>query len=74
MYQQNKSPLNFSNRDFVDKQVKFRHEECVYLFFSHLPPDRSIEVFPKPAKVERAETLIGVQKFERMADGSIKLS
>lgn len=58
-YQLNKSPLNFSNRDFVDKQIVFSHDKkIVYSYFSFVP--NCHEVKPLQDKVERAKTIIGM--------------
>jgi hypothetical protein len=61
----NKSPLNFSNRDFCDKHIKFVKDDVFYCYYSTIPA--SEEVKPIPAKTERAFTFIGAQKMERRA-------
>jgi len=57
-YQLNKSPLNFANRDFVDKQIAFADNGKFYSYYSNIPNDTEIKEIP--AKVERAKTLIGL--------------
>ena len=60
----NKSPLNFANRDFVDKQIVFSHDKkVVYGYFSCVP--NCSELTPVPEKVERAKTIFGIQKIYR---------
>lgn len=69
-YQLNKSPLNFANRDFVDKQVAFSSKGKFYSYYSSIPNDTEIKEVPQ--KVERASTLIGIQRMERRPeDGKI---
>lgn len=70
VYQLNKSPLNFANRDFVDKHVRFANNGVVYTYYSACPDSETLH--PVPAKVERAKTIIGLQKMERRkSDGKI---
>jgi len=71
-YQMNKSPLNFSNRDFCDKHIKFSTEKgAFYCYYSTLP-DNGVETREIPPKVERATTYIGAQKmYRRPEDGKI---
>jgi len=69
----NKSPLNFSNRDFVDKQIKFSHKGDIYCYYTSIPEDQQKKIREIPPKVERAKTIIGIQKLERRhSDGMIK--
>eukprot|EP00347_Sterkiella_histriomuscorum_P003152 403365394 len=71
-YQLNKSPLNFSNRDFMDKQIKFSDKDTVYCYYSSLPSDEQQTIKPIPPKVERAQTILGYQKLHRRTeDGKI---
>ncbi len=67
----NKSPLNFSNRDFCDKHIKYSTKNgAFYCYYSAIPNDT--ETKEVPPKVERAVTYIGVQKMvRRPEDGKI---
>ncbi len=51
-YQMNKSPLNFANRDFVDKQVKISDNGVFYCYYSFIP--QGADFHNVPDKVERA--------------------
>lgn len=57
LYQMNKSPLNFANRDFLEKQIKFCSEGVFYCYYSFVPNGKEIK--PVPDKVERAYTYVG---------------
>ena len=61
-YQMNKSPLNFANREFVDKQMKFAYPDksTVYCYYSAVPLERMTAIRELPPKVERARTIIGI--------------
>jgi hypothetical protein len=70
LYQLNKSPLNFANRDFVDKHIKFSSDGVFYCYYSACAD--CISIYPVPPKVERAKTLFAMQKMERRkSDGKI---
>ncbi|CDW87198.1 UNKNOWN [Stylonychia lemnae] len=72
-YQLNKSPLNFSNRDFLDKQIKFRDRNNFYCYYSTIPLETQNQIKPIPPKVERAQTIFGLQKLSRRPqDGKIE--
>lgn len=59
-----------NNRDFIDKQIKFSSDGCIYCYYSSVPDDLMIR--PTPAKTDRATTLVGIQKFSRReSDGKI---
>lgn len=42
-YQLNKAPLNFQNRDFLDKQIKFSNDGKFYCYYSSIPNDTDIK-------------------------------
>lgn len=72
-YQLNKAPLNFQNRDFVDKQIKFSHNNKFYVYYTSIPNHEEIKEIPD--KVGRAQNYIGIQKLERLEnEGKIKLT
>ena len=55
----NKSPLNFSNRDFCDKHIKFSTSDgSFYCYYSSIANDTEFKEIP--VKVERAITYTGV--------------
>jgi hypothetical protein len=73
-YQQNKGVLNMNHREFIDKQIRFSDEKTFYVLYSAVPDGGSYER-EKPAKTDRAYTIIGVQKMERRPeDGKIVYS
>jgi hypothetical protein len=57
-YQMNKSPLNFANRDFVDKHLKFSSDGKFYCYYTCIPNDTEFKELPP--KVDRAQTIIGM--------------
>jgi hypothetical protein len=38
----NKAPLNFKNRDFLDKRVFFKHNGVYYIYITSVPDDVSL--------------------------------
>ncbi|CDW75451.1 UNKNOWN [Stylonychia lemnae] len=64
-YQLNKSPIG-ANKDFYDKQIKFLHNNEIYIYYSAIPKDTELK--PSPAKVDRARTIVGLGKLYRRAE------
>lgn len=62
VYVVSKAPLNFKNRDFIEKRIYFKWEGCYYIYITAVPDD----VKP-PTKVnERAKSVVGCFKIENI--------
>ena len=62
--------MNMSNKDFVEKQIKFCHNGAYYAYNSYIPNDSELKALT--AKTDRAQTLIKITKIERRpSDGKI---
>ena len=69
-YQRNKAPLNYDARDFCDKYVMLTSSDgAFYCYQSSLPDSEEFKAVPE--KTVRADTLISVQKMDKLEDGSI---
>ena len=68
-YQVNKGVLNMSNREFIDKQLRYTDPKTgkLYVYYSSIPDGTEFDREKGP-KTERAYTIIGLQKMERRAD------
>lgn len=62
----NKAPLNFKNRDFLDKRVFFNHQGCWYIYITSVPD----EVKPATKLNERGKSVVGCFKIEKTKDGT----
>ena len=62
----NKAPLNFKNRDFLDKRVFFKHNGSYYIYISSVPDD----IQPAGKDVVRAKSVVGCLKIEKTEDGT----
>ena len=38
----NKAPLNFKNRDFIEKRIFFKHNDTYYIYITFVPD----EIYP----------------------------
>eukprot|EP00350_Pseudokeronopsis_sp_OXSARD2_P001102 CAMPEP_0170556864 /NCGR_PEP_ID=MMETSP0211-20121228/19011_1 /TAXON_ID=311385 /ORGANISM="Pseudokeronopsis sp., Strain OXSARD2" /LENGTH=125 /DNA_ID=CAMNT_0010867443 /DNA_START=349 /DNA_END=726 /DNA_ORIENTATION=+ len=67
-YQVNKSAVSIvQERDFLEKKVKFTHNNVHYIFLSSIPDQYK----PEEDKVSRAYTVTTFHVFEKLADGTI---
>ena len=70
LHQENNSPLPMiSNRDFVEKRIKFEHDGITYVFISSVPE----EVHPPLANMCRIDTVMGFQTYEVLPSGQVML-
>jgi len=68
-YQLNKSAVKIvSQRDFLEKKVKFSKDGKKYVFFSSVPD----EFRPPNEGTTRAYTISGFHVFEKLEDGRVK--
>jgi hypothetical protein len=59
-----------SNKDFLEKYIKFSDNNKFYIYYSCIPGDEELKGVPE--KTDRGKTLIGVETFERRPeDGKI---
>mmetsp|Transcript_10623 Transcript_10623/g.10706 ORF Transcript_10623/g.10706 Transcript_10623/m.10706 type:complete len:97 (+) Transcript_10623:497-787(+) len=65
-YQVNKSAISIvQERDFLEKKMKFTHNNVHYIFLSSIPD----QFKPEEGKVSRAYTVTTFHVFEQLGDG-----
>ena len=57
--------MGFSNRDFLDKLIYFKHGSTFYIYVSAVPD----EVFPQKKDLVRAVSIAGLYKIEVEGEG-----
>lgn len=69
MHLVNKAPLNFKNRDFLDKRIFFKHQGAYYIYITSVPD----QVQPATKDLVRSKSIVGSLKIYKTNEGPIKL-
>ncbi|CDW80080.1 UNKNOWN [Stylonychia lemnae] len=64
VYVVSKAPLNFKNRDFLDKRIFFKHEGAYYIYITSAPDS----VKPPTNQNQRAKSVVGCFKIMQTPD------
>eukprot|EP00347_Sterkiella_histriomuscorum_P010811 403374833 len=65
VYVVSKAPMNFKNRDFIEKRIYFKHDGCHYIYITAVPDS----IKPATKVNERAKSVVGCFKIEKSSDG-----
>ena len=58
--------MGFSNRDFIDKLIYFKHNNAYYIYITQAPD----ELLPPKKDIVRAISIAGMYKIEMNAQGT----